>query len=223
MSVAALFVIGCASSHYTIRTRNAAGVPFLGHQVVLVGDREFTQLADLKKFVVSLPPGTELIWDTGSIRYDRIPLANSDMTLEAFGDFCREHGIRFRLSAGFGKTLVTRVYPLHASGFRRFIRLVSSPVNTAAGTGRAFAQCGMPYARDLAGWFGELGVPFGTGATIAYDRDADRLIVQNTRAAQAMVSDIVAWCNAREFDQKMDCLESHLRETHPATPAANLH
>lgn len=215
IAMIAICVMGCTAPHYAIRTRNVGGVPFLGSRIVLVGNHEFSDLNALKKFVVTLPPGTVLVWDTGLVGYDLIPLAHSDMTLEAFGDFCRQHGVKFRLPSGWGQLMIKRAYQLRPSGFRQFVGIVSSPAITQANTRRAFGTCGMPYAESLQAWFVELRVPFGTGASVTFDRETNRLIVQNTRASQAMVSDIVAWCNAREFDQKVHCLEEHLNESRP--------
>jgi len=60
-----------------------------------VGDRRFGTLEDFKAFVVTLPPGSVLRWDSGCIRYEKIPLAHSDATIQEFKDYCKQHGVTF--------------------------------------------------------------------------------------------------------------------------------
>ena len=65
-----------------------------------VGERRFGTLEDFKAFVATLPSGSVLRWDSGCIRYEKIPLAHSDTTIQEFQDYCKQHGVTFEYIVG---------------------------------------------------------------------------------------------------------------------------
>ncbi|MCX6904997.1 MAG: hypothetical protein NTW03_16265, partial [Verrucomicrobia bacterium] len=60
-----------------------------------VGERRFGTLEAFKAFIVTLPPGSVVLWDSGCIRYEMIPLAHSDMSIQDFKAYCKQHAITF--------------------------------------------------------------------------------------------------------------------------------
>lgn len=102
-AVCVLALTGCASHHASdanyIRIRSVApdadNTQSWFPKAFKVGNQRFGTLEDFKAFVVTLPPGSVLRWNSGCIGYNMMPLAYSDMTIQAFTDFCREHGITF--------------------------------------------------------------------------------------------------------------------------------
>ena len=60
-----------------------------------VGTQRFGTLEDFKAFIVTLPPGSVVHWDSGCIRYEVVPLAHSEMSIQDFTAYCKQHGVTF--------------------------------------------------------------------------------------------------------------------------------
>jgi hypothetical protein len=61
-----------------------------------VGPQRFGTLEDSKAFITGLPPGSIVHWDSGCIRYEVIPLAHSEMSIQDFKAFCKQHSVEFQ-------------------------------------------------------------------------------------------------------------------------------
>jgi hypothetical protein len=66
------------------------------HHFFQIDGRPIDTLQELKEFIASLPPGSTIKWDSGCIVYSVVPLKDSDLTIDAFTDYCKEHGIKFQ-------------------------------------------------------------------------------------------------------------------------------
>jgi hypothetical protein len=91
---------GRASAH-VVQNTSARGQNIFGRQIFAVGERRFTTLAEFKTFIESLPPGSVVKWDSGCISFKTIPLLDSDMTIKAFKEYCKEHDVRFVFICGY--------------------------------------------------------------------------------------------------------------------------
>jgi len=60
-----------------------------------VGGQRFGTIEEFTVFITTLPAGSVVHWDSGCIRYEMIPLAHSDTTIQEFKDYCKQHGVRF--------------------------------------------------------------------------------------------------------------------------------
>ena len=65
--------------------------------IFVVGNVGFRSVAALKKYVASLPPGSQLEWAPGCMRFGGEPLISSEQELEGFKAFCAEKHIDFIL------------------------------------------------------------------------------------------------------------------------------
>ncbi len=65
--------------------------------IFVIGEEGFKSVDDLKKFVGSLPSGSELQWAPGCMRMGDEPLLSSESELEDFKKFCEAHSVRFVL------------------------------------------------------------------------------------------------------------------------------
>ena len=101
---ATLLTLGCASHHppsttvvYRIRevAPDADNSQQWHPRAFMVGTQRFGTLESFKAFVETLPPGSVVHWDSGCIRYEIIPLAHSEMTIQDFVDYCKQHGVTF--------------------------------------------------------------------------------------------------------------------------------
>ena len=61
----------------------------------MVGGKRFGTLEEFKAFIVTLPPGSVVNWNSGCIGYHLVPLAHSDMTMVEFTAFCKNHEVKF--------------------------------------------------------------------------------------------------------------------------------
>ncbi|HEY9509033.1 MAG TPA: hypothetical protein VIV82_04155 [Verrucomicrobiae bacterium] len=86
---------------YVIADQSAQGAGFGGRRIFVVGDRRFTSESAFISWVVSLPHGASLYWDSGCAKYDLLPLKDSTMKMSEFKKFCTDHGIKFVWRFGY--------------------------------------------------------------------------------------------------------------------------
>jgi hypothetical protein len=60
-----------------------------------VGGQRFGTIEEFKAYILTLPAGSVVHWDSGCIRYERIPLAHSDMSIQEFKEYCKQRGVTF--------------------------------------------------------------------------------------------------------------------------------
>ena len=60
----------------------------------LAGKRIET-VEDFKAAVLALPRGTELVWDSGCLIFETLPVAGPQATLAELQQFCAAHGVVF--------------------------------------------------------------------------------------------------------------------------------
>lgn len=65
--------------------------------IFVIGNAGFKSVDSLKKFLSSLPPGSNLEWAPGCIRMGNEPLLSSEQEMEEFKAFCAERSINFVL------------------------------------------------------------------------------------------------------------------------------
>ena len=65
--------------------------------IFVVGDSGFRTVESLKRFLGTLPPGSEIRWAPGCERFPNEPLLSSEKDMEDFKAFLREKGISFVL------------------------------------------------------------------------------------------------------------------------------
>jgi hypothetical protein len=63
-----------------------------------VGDQRFGTIEEFKAFIAALPAGSVVRWNSGCIRYEMIPLAHSDTSIQEFKRYCEQHGVTFEYS-----------------------------------------------------------------------------------------------------------------------------
>jgi len=82
---------------YTVRGLRASWQwkDFYPGRIFEVGEQRFSTLEQFKQFIRTLPRGSTVQWSSGCVRYDSIPLAQSDMSIEAFQDYCNQYGVTF--------------------------------------------------------------------------------------------------------------------------------
>ena len=103
LAVAAFLVSGCASPRTpaptNVHVQGAAPDPDNSQRwrprAFKVGTRRFGTLEDLKAFIASLPPGSVVHWSSGCIRYELVSLAHSEMSIQDFKEYCKQHGVKF--------------------------------------------------------------------------------------------------------------------------------
>lgn len=61
--------------------------------IFVVGDSGFASVESLKTFLSTLPPGSEITWAPGCMRFGKEPLLSSEKDLEAFTLFLKRKGI----------------------------------------------------------------------------------------------------------------------------------
>jgi hypothetical protein len=65
--------------------------------IFVIGNLGFKSVDSLKKFLSSLPPGSNLEWAPSCRRMGNEPLLSSDLEMEEFKAFCAERNINFVL------------------------------------------------------------------------------------------------------------------------------
>ncbi len=65
--------------------------------IFVVGNSGFKSVESLKRFLGSLPKGSEITWDPGCRRVGKEPLLSSEEDMRAFRLFLEERGIKFIL------------------------------------------------------------------------------------------------------------------------------
>jgi hypothetical protein len=65
--------------------------------IFVIGNVGFKSVDSLKKFLSSLPPGSNLEWAPGCKRMGNEPLLSSEQEMEEFKAFCAEKNINFVL------------------------------------------------------------------------------------------------------------------------------
>jgi hypothetical protein len=65
--------------------------------IFVIGNVGFKSIDSLKKFLSSLPPGSNLEWAPGCKRMGNEPLLSSEQEMEEFKAFCTERNIKFVL------------------------------------------------------------------------------------------------------------------------------
>jgi hypothetical protein len=68
--------------------------------VFVIGQSGFRSVESLKKYLATLPRGTELRWAPGCKRFGGEPLLSSEKDMKDFEAFLSGHGIRFVLVPG---------------------------------------------------------------------------------------------------------------------------
>jgi hypothetical protein len=65
--------------------------------IFVIGQSGFTSTTSLKRYLSTWPPGSELKWAPGCIRFGGEPLLSSEEEMKAFRAFLKKRGIRFVL------------------------------------------------------------------------------------------------------------------------------
>jgi hypothetical protein len=63
----------------------------------VIGDSGFTSVDSLKAFLGTLPPGSEIKWDPGCVRFGKEPLLSSAKDLADFRAFLKREGLSLTL------------------------------------------------------------------------------------------------------------------------------
>ena len=61
----------------------------------VVAKQRFGTIEEFKAFIATLPPGSVVRWDSGCIRYEIVPLAHSEMSIQDFTAYCKRHSVTF--------------------------------------------------------------------------------------------------------------------------------
>ena len=65
--------------------------------IFVIGQSGFTSAKSLKRYLETWPPGSELKWAPGCIRFGGEPLLSSEEEMNAFRAFLKKRGIQFVL------------------------------------------------------------------------------------------------------------------------------
>ena len=63
--------------------------------IFVIGQSGFTSAKSLKRYLETWPPGSELKWAPGCVRFGGEPLLSSEEEMKAFRAFLKTRGIRF--------------------------------------------------------------------------------------------------------------------------------
>ena len=63
--------------------------------IFVIGQSGFTSAKSLKRYLETWPPGSELKWAPGCVRFGGQPLLSSEEEMKAFRAFLKTRGIRF--------------------------------------------------------------------------------------------------------------------------------
>ena len=63
--------------------------------IFVIGQSGFTSTTSLKRYLNAWPPGSELKWAPGCVRFGGEPLLSSEEEMKAFRAFLKTRGIRF--------------------------------------------------------------------------------------------------------------------------------
>ena len=63
--------------------------------IFVIGQSGFTSARSLKRYLETWPPGSELKWAPGCVRFGGEPLLSSEEEMKAFRAFLKTRGIRF--------------------------------------------------------------------------------------------------------------------------------
>jgi hypothetical protein len=217
LSLLAAALIGCENLHQQIRSSSLEGRAAPGQPPILVGNHEFASLDALEAYVRTLPPGAALAWDKSSLGTDLVPLPNATITVNQFGDYCRNAGVDFRINVAYERQTGSRTYDLRDSGFKTFCQLIDRPPVPPDEARQLFAACGVPYAPDLLTFFKDAGVPIPPQTAVLYDWKGDRLIVTTMHENESAFGRIIWSYETRAFDQKMRCLTARLKPQRPGS------
>ena len=126
----ALVMLSCASGEHPtahrLGYRHPPGNNPNNYTMILDG----VDYADRNAFttaVAKLPPRSQLVWSSGCIVFDEIPLGSAPrLTISAFKAFCHSHHIRFDYYCGMAPNpLITRTFvvsqPLPATDARKWL------------------------------------------------------------------------------------------------------
>ena len=65
--------------------------------IYAIGNSGFRSVEKLKNFLGELPPGSEIMWDPGCLRFGSEPLLSSEKDMKAFRIFLEGRGIKLNI------------------------------------------------------------------------------------------------------------------------------